>query len=206
MINLNEYFEKIYCINLERRLDRYESVLNEFNKFNIQGVEIYSAIDGNTIINNSSLLNGELGILETHYNIIKSCKEHGVKNVLILEDDIYFTEEINKLNDYMQSVPKDWDLLYFGGNHIYGNPPTKINDKILKLNFTVALHCVAINESIYDAILAVLPLRKKQVDTYYAQLQSGYNGYSFYPNMAKQKADYSDIQNKFVDYTNYFLN
>ena len=204
MIKLNDYFEKNYCINLDKRTDRYANVEKEFFKFGIEGVERYSAIDGDTITNDSPLLNGELGILETHYNIIKSCKENNIKNVLILEDDVYFTEEINKLNDYMELVPKDWDLLYFGGNHIYGQPPTKINDKILKLNFTVALHCVAINESIYDAILAVLPLRKKQVDSYYGQLQSGYNGYCFYPNMAKQKADYSDIQNKFVDYSNYF--
>lgn len=206
MINLNEYFEKVYCINLDRRPDRYKIVTEEFKKFDMKGVERYSAIDGNILENNSPLLNGELGILETHYNIIKTCKENNVKNVLIIEDDVYFTNEITLIEDYLKLVPNDWDLLYFGGNHTYGTPPIKINDKVLKLNFSVALHCVAINQSIYDAILTLLPLKKKQVDSYYGQLQNGYNGYCFYPNIAKQKADFSDIQNKFVDYNNYFLN
>jgi hypothetical protein len=46
--------------------------------------------------------------------------------------------------------------------------------------------------------------RKKQIDVYYADLQNIYNVYGFTPNMALQTIDYSDIQNKHVNYNHFF--
>ena len=204
MVDLKKYFDKVYCINLDRRPDRYEKFTREMARFGITDVERYSAIDGNTIANDSPLLNGELGILTTHMGIVQKSNEEGFKNVLILEDDVAFTEELHKLDEYMQSVPEDWDMIYFGGNHVYGKPPIKINDRVIKLNFTVAIHCVAIKNTLFETIQAVLPHKKKAVDTYYAQLQNGYNAYGFYPNMATQSIGFSDIQNRVVDYNGFF--
>lgn len=205
MIDFSKYFDKTYVINLDRRPDRYEAFKQELTKYNIKDVERFSAVDGTTILlNNIPLLAGEIGVLETHLAIIKKCKEDGVKNVLILEDDVYFTEDIHKLDEYMNLIPKDWDFIYFGGNHIYGSPPELINEKIMKLNFTVALQCVAINHTMFDIIEMILPKMKKQVDTYYAELHNRFNAYGFYPNMAKQTTGFSDIQNRNVDYSIFF--
>jgi len=204
-MELKKYFDKIYCINLDKRLDRWNKVSTEFEKYGLTNqVEKFTAIDGKNLINNTGLLDGELGILETHINLIKKCKNDNLKNVLIMEDDVYFTDEFNNLDLFMSFVPKDWDLLFFGGNHIYGNLPIKINEKIIKTNHTVALHCVAIKDTMFDVILEVLKKKTKQVDSYYADLQKGFNSYSFYPNLAKQSVDYSDIQNRVVDYNHFF--
>jgi GR25 family glycosyltransferase involved in LPS biosynthesis len=205
MINLSKYFDKVYVINLDRRPDRYEAFQKEIAKYGIENVERFSAIDGATIMaNNIPLLAGEIGVLESHLEIIKKCKQDGAKNVLILEDDVYFSNEMLKLDEYMNNVPSDWDFIYFGGNHVYGQPPQLINDKIVKLNFTVALQCVAINSSMFEIIEAILVKRQKQVDAYYAELHNRFNAYCFYPSMAKQTAGYSDIQNRNVDYSSYF--
>jgi GR25 family glycosyltransferase involved in LPS biosynthesis len=205
MVDLKKYFDRIYVINLDRRPDRLEKFNLELDKFGITDVEKFSAIDGTTISpNNNTLLAGEIGVLMSHLEIIKKCHSEGVKNVLILEDDVFFTDEIKKLDEYMLEVPKDWDFIYFGGNHVYGAAPTKISDKVLKLNFTVALQCVAINNTLFETIMAILPKMGKQVDGYYAQLHNVYNAYGFYPNMAKQVAGFSDIQNRNVDYSGFF--
>ncbi|TXG84560.1 MAG: glycosyltransferase family 25 protein [Spirochaetes bacterium] len=205
MIDFTKHFERVYVINLDRRPDRYESFKQELAKHNIVDVERFSAVDGTTILaNNIPLLAGEIGVLESHLAIIKKCKEDGIKNVLILEDDVYFTPEVNNLDEYLNSVPNDWDFIYFGGNHVYGTPPELVNEKIIKLNFTVALQCVAINHTMFDIIEAILPKMRKQVDAYYADLHKTFNAYGFYPNMAKQTAGFSDIQNRNVDYTNFF--
>lgn len=205
MVNLSKYFDKIYVINLDRRPDRYEAFQKEIAKYGIENVERFSAIDGTTIMaNNINLLAGEIGVLQSHLEIVKKCKEEGLKNVLIMEDDVYFSDEILKLDEYMAAVPEDWEFLYFGGNHVYGEPPVPVNDKVLKLNYTVALQCVAINGSIFEVVEGVLPKMQKQVDAYYADLQNTFNAYGFYPNMAKQTAGFSDIQNRDVDYSNYF--
>ena len=206
MINLEKYFDKIVCINLDRRPDRYERFKSEMEKFNIKNVQRFSAVDGNTITEtNTALLKGEVGILLSHLNIIKNAKKEGLKNILIMEDDVFFTDEIKNIDDYLQKVPNDWDFIYFGGNHVYGPKPTPINDKVLKLNYTVALQCVAINHTMFEIIEAILPNMKKQVDGYYAELHDRFNAYGFYPNMAKQIYDFSDIQNKYVNYTNFFI-
>ncbi|MFZ9376809.1 MAG: glycosyltransferase family 25 protein, partial [Candidatus Fonsibacter ubiquis] len=55
---LNDYFEKIYCINLDKRPDRWESAKKEFLKHNIN-VERYSAVDGKFVKNLYGLKSGE---------------------------------------------------------------------------------------------------------------------------------------------------
>jgi len=204
MSDLNKYFDKIFCINLDRRPDRWESVKKEFEKWGITSVERYSAIDGNTIENNTNILNGELGILETHYNLIKKCKDENLDTILVMEDDVYFTEKIKQIDEYMDSVPKDWDLLYFGGTHVYGPPPVAINDKVVKITHTVAIHCVAIKKNIFEPLLLTAKKRQKQIDVCYAQLQKSFDSYCFHPNIALQTTGFSDIQNKVVDY-NYLI-
>jgi GR25 family glycosyltransferase involved in LPS biosynthesis len=205
MVNLNKYFDRIYVINLDKRQDRYQSFLNEMNRLSIDGVKRFSAIDGSVIQPpNKSILPGELGILLTHLEIIKECKKDNLNNVLIMEDDVYFTDEIYDIDNYMLKLPEDWDLLYFGGNHHYGNNPLNVNDKILKLNFTVALQCIGIKNTMFDQIILKLSESLKPVDVYYAEFQKENNSYCFKPNIAKQKPGYSNIQNRIVDYSNFF--
>ena len=200
-----QYFEKVYCINLDKRTDRWDKVTKIFNDNNIDNVVRYSAVDGNELnLNNLSynnkLLKGELGILETHRKLISEAKEENLKTILIMEDDVYFTNELKYFDEYMSKLPDDWDMLFIGGNHIYGESPIKINEKILKLNHTVAIHCLALKNTMFDVVLEVTKRRIKQIDAYYADLQKSYNGYCFTPNMALQYEDYSDIQNKNVNY------
>lgn len=205
VINLKDFFEKVYVINLDRRKDRYENFIKELSKFNITGFERVSGVDGkNLTLKKNNLLLGEIGILLTHIEIIKKCQKDGVENVLILEDDVTFTNEIKKIDEYMSSLPKDWDFIYFGGNHTYGKQPLMINDKINKLNYSVGLQCVGINKRMFEPILNLLSLIEKQVDTYYAELHSVCNAYCFNPNIAKQSIGFSDIQNRVVDYSLYF--
>lgn len=206
---LSKYFDKVYCINLKRRPDRWEKVQAEFAKFGFDEVDRYEAIDGkefdwSNVKHNPSLLVGELGLIETNINIIKDAIENGYKSVLIFEDDVYFTDEINKLEEYMDALPSDWDMIYFGGNHSYGPKPENVNEKILKLTKTYTTHCIVIRDTLFETIIAMTEPRKKQIDVYYADLQPIYNVYGFTPNMALQTIDFSDIQNKHVNYNGFF--
>ena len=202
-MSLKKYFDKIYCINLDRRTDRWDETQTELKKWGLENEVVrYSGIDGNTLKNETQIKGGELGILNTHLKIINESKEKEYKNILILEDDIEFTEKIKLLDEYMSIVPNDWDMIYFGGNHNkhMGKKINYLNDKIIKLEETYGIHCVAINDSIYDLILNVIDKRKKPIDVYYADIQKNYNCYGFNPSIALQRVSYSDIQNKVTDY------
>ena len=203
-MGFNKYFENIFCINLEKRKDRWDSFTEEMKKHSITGVVKYKGIDGGEIYNPTRMLNGELGILLTHLSLIKECKNRNYENVLIFEDDLVLHENYNNLGDYMNQVPNDWDFIYFGGNHVYGDKPEKINDNILKLNYTVALHCVAIKNTMFDIIIDKLNKFENQVDACYADLHKSVNCYGITPNIALQKEGFSNIQNKIVNYNNFF--
>ena len=91
MKKLNEYFDKIYCINLDRRPDRWEKCSNLFERDGII-VDRFSAIDKNNIKNESKIANGPLACLSSHWNILNKALKEGYEKILIFEDDISFDE------------------------------------------------------------------------------------------------------------------
>lgn len=204
---LTQHFDKAYCINLKRRQDRWKKCLIGFKKNNLDDIERYQAIDGklydwSSTTYNDKLLKGELGILETHINIITEAVEKGYSSIAIFEDDVYFTPEIAKLEEYLNDVPSDWDMIYLGGNHTYGGVPQMVSEKIMKLHHTFAIEGIIIRNTLFEKILEVTKDREYQIDKYYSLFQQTNNVYGCYPNITLQKIDYSDIQNKVVDYFN----
>jgi GR25 family glycosyltransferase involved in LPS biosynthesis len=199
-MKLTDFFEKTYCINLDRRLDRWLKVNEEFKKNKFNKIERFSAVDGKTIINKSNLLNGELGILQTHLKLIEKCKLENLKNVLIMEDDVVFSSDVQNIERYIKDIPKDWEMIYFGGNHKQVILPTHIKNNVYQLHKSVAIHCIAINHIVFDEILEKLPHYTEQVDNFYTEIQKRGKVYGVIPNLVFQSQDYSDIQNKIVNY------
>ena len=205
-MGVDKYFDKIYCVNLDRREDRWEETKVELEKWGLlEHVERYSAIDGNEInedtLKTTKLNKGGLGLLLTNIKIIEECIENDYNNVLILEDDIAFNDNIKIIDEYFKKLPEEWDMLYLGGNHNthMGETINIINDKIIKLHNTFATHCVAFNKSIYEVILSVLNRKSKPIDVAYTQIQRSHDCYGFYPGMGLQRASFSDIENKDTD-------
>lgn len=199
-MKLNEYFDKVYCINLERRNDRWEKCKKQFDKLGIE-VERFSAVDGSKLeYNNKTLLPGEIGIIRSNLELVKKAKENNYENIFIFEDDVEFTDEFNeKFENYVEQVPQDWCFLYLGGNHVGGTYP--INKNLHKITHSFAIHAFAINNKIYDIIIEMLQKETEQVDVTYAILQKTNPSYVFIPHLAWQAEDFSDIQETNVNYT-----
>ena len=47
MVDINKYFDHIYCLNLDRRIDRWKAMSKRFKKHGIQASR-FPAIDGET--------------------------------------------------------------------------------------------------------------------------------------------------------------
>ena len=62
-------------------------------------------------------------------------------------------------------------------------------------------HAIAINNIYYDSIINVLDLESDVLDNVYCRLMSQNNTFGFHPNLISQRASFSDIENKYVDYT-----
>jgi GR25 family glycosyltransferase involved in LPS biosynthesis len=205
-MKLFERFDKVYLINLDRRPDRLENFQQEVEKYDLGDYEKISAVDGQSLDvskYNTNLNPGEIGVILSNLQIIHNAKSNNYEKILIIEDDCYFTEEVKNINEYFMLLPDDWEMLYMGGNHnthMGVPPPIKVNEKIQKLHSSFSAHLVGIKSNMYDFIEKSLKNLKEPLDVSYARLQKSFNAYSFFPAIAKQKSDYSDIQNKKVDY------
>lgn len=211
-MKLNDFFDKIYCINLDRRPDRWEQSQIIFNKFELN-VERFSAFDGNNLITGyGKVYDCELAGTISHTTLIKKCLDLNLKNVLILEDDVEFHDNIfEKFNESILELPDNWDLLFFGGNHVGGF--TQFSKNLIKLNRSYALQCYGVNntnmEFIYKKMISyigyTLTLNYQNIpsvaaDYYMAFLHNILNVYSIYPNVTYQRESFSDIQHHNVNY------
>jgi len=202
-MKLFERFDKVFCINLEHRVDRLENFISQVEKYDLGPFSVKKAINGKHINNLTKLDNGNLGLVLTNKEIILESIENKYNSILVIEDDCYFTDEILNIDTYFHFLPDDWDMLYMGGNHnthcgeIY---PKKINDKVIKLHNTYTTHFVGIKNSVYNTILNTIDKYEHPLDVMYSKIQKEHNVYSFYPAIAKQLNGYSDIQNNSMNY------
>jgi hypothetical protein len=204
-MKLFERFDKVYCINLDRRTDRLENFKKEVNKYQLGEFERFSAYDGKVLnlTNDYNLKPGEIGVIKSNLDIIKDAKKNNYSSILIIEDDCVFNDEIMNFELYFKLLPSDWDMLYMGGNHnthMGVKPPHKINDKIVKLHSTYSAHFIGIKSSVFDHIEVLLEKGQQPLDVEYVKLQKIFNCYSFTPALTSQLVNYSDIQESTTDY------
>jgi GR25 family glycosyltransferase involved in LPS biosynthesis len=210
MKTLNDYFSKIYCINLDRRPDRYEQCLNEFKKLNVV-VERVSAVDGNKFLKTELNSNSaHYGLILTNVNILKDAILNNYDNVLILEDDVNFVDDFyEKFEANISFLPNDWDFLYLGGCILTSRRNVTVITKncgheLCKIKRNVIVtHAVAINSKFYNILLeAISKEMTNHIDIIQSDLQDKYNIYVFMPNLVIQRTGFSDITNNFRVYNN----
>jgi len=105
--SLKETFDKIYCINLDSRPDKWKMCLEEFEKYNMLDlVERVPAIYHKK---------GYIGCTYSHLKCMELAKFNKFKKILILEDDFEFvgsTPEKYISKALYQSKTINWDMLY----------------------------------------------------------------------------------------------
>lgn len=207
---LNDVADEVYCINLERRLDRWTEVSQQFDAHNIK-VTRWLAVDGWKIEGKHHMRHGDMegdsikgavGCLRSHRNAIKDALDKGHNTICVFEDDVVLQRDFNmRFTKLMSTVPKDWEMLYIGC-HWHGLPnPHHIGNNIYKLNcfgvFGVLLRGRAILQKIYDATAG----EEITLDDYLCyKVQPGRKVYTTIPFLVKVKEDFSDIANQFADY------
>jgi len=95
-MNIIEYFDRTQIVSLAKRTDRRVETQNEFNKFgfplNTENVSFFEAISPTDPAGFPSC--GIRGCFMSHLVIFDKAIELGVKNILMLEDDIAFSKHI----------------------------------------------------------------------------------------------------------------
>lgn len=204
---MTKYFDGIFFLNLDRRVDRLDQITEQLNIVEINAERI-SAVDGNELnpdpkIGNGWNHKGVAGCALSHRKIIQIAKERGYKNFIVIEDDTIFSDNFSKdLEFFMNQVPDDWDMIYFGGNHLGGLKP--VNTNVGRCRHTLTTNMYAMKSTLYDVVLNAISDTvgglEMPVDVLYTKIQNGpYNCYAVRPQLVWQSSIFSDIENKSQD-------
>ena len=218
---LNEIFDKIYVVNLEKREDRKEEMLVKLKKHNIK-FSFVKAINGfdkpyideyneykNKPIDDKShpleikynkkmlISPGALGYIYSWINILNDAIEKKYDNILCFDDDILFHKnfemELSKVKNIFNGK---WKVILLGASqHIWNN----IN--ITEKNYyqpveTDGSFAIGIHRSIFKELLTLA--NKKNIVFDSGPLREVYNKYRtecfvIYPNIVIADVSDSDI-------------
>jgi GR25 family glycosyltransferase involved in LPS biosynthesis len=218
--NLNDYFEKIYLINLDSRPDRFEKADQELKKADIK----YSRYPAKSItyedINlkycklfenkEKKYIAGACGCRLSHLSIILEAKKNKYKNILIFEDDVKISPDIHEVFYSGLQQLKDegfnFDMLYFGGWYQHGGYYKNgskwyqeyIGPNVLKLKGAMTTLAYALNESVYDFILKNALISGREIDLFYYEemhkKQNQFNYFGLIPTCVQNNDSFSNIK------------
>ncbi len=216
MTNPFNFFDKIFYINLDSRVDRRELMEEQLNNLNINA-ERFSAINLTKEQNDDMLKRGcnfydvqrpeyaprIKSCTISHLSVLLRSKMMDYNNVLILEDDALFEENIledlNKCTEELKNI--EWDMFYLGCNPL---EYFKETDNLGRIIRTTTNHAYAINKSYYDKILINSNFYKRYPcnDGYYGNLGLDKKNkiYMSLKNLVTQRENYSNIENTNVNY------
>lgn len=108
-------FDKIYCVNLDKRPDRWEWAKQELPKLNLP-IERFSAVDGSELPGHpEGFTPGMTGCYLSHFKIFREAVEKGWDSFLVFEDDVCIPEPTNKyMAKALPKLPENWDFVFLG--------------------------------------------------------------------------------------------
>ena len=189
-------------INLEKRIDRKESIEKQ--------LLLYFPPEKIIRFNAISEKPGYIGCSKSHIEVLQLAIDNKWNNCLIVEDDMIW----NNFNEgYLileKLIKNSFDIILFGATY------SKFNPKTFKLNYGKTTTSYLISQHYYKVLLEnfkeglnKLISEKKYasyaIDVYWRKLQEKDNWYLISPPLSVQKEDYSDIENKKVNYTSSFF-
>uniref|UniRef100_A0A673J3W8 Procollagen galactosyltransferase 2-like n=1 Tax=Sinocyclocheilus rhinocerous TaxID=307959 RepID=A0A673J3W8_9TELE len=178
-------FDEIFLINLKRRLDRRERMLNTMAALGLEAT-LADAVDGKAL--NTShlqalgiemmpgykdpysgrvLTRGEIGCFLSHHFTWKQVVERGLQHVLVLEDDVRFEPRFKRrLQTIMEDVEKaqlNWDLIYVGRKRMQvAQPEVSVEgvDNLVEADYSYWTLGYALSQQGAKKLLAAQPFGK----------------------------------------------
>lgn len=148
-----DFFDAIYCINLDEATHRWQSVSGHFERAGInRRIRRFPAVHTPS--------NLHIGCALSHRAIVQEAQRQGLNNVLVFEDDVILTEDaLSYLHTALRELDgRDWELLYLGAcrwGHKF--PMVEGCTRLEHAGSVTCCHAIAYRESAFDRILKEVP-------------------------------------------------
>ena len=177
------FFDAIYCINLERDVKRRRNSRAIFEHFQIP-VTFFKAI-ADTV--------GNRGCLASHRALYNLALDQGFQKILIFEDDIIpasgiTPEKVRRCTDFMDTY--DWDLFYLGAvPNIFGyfQHPTEVKN-IYRIK-GLCTHAYALNRRALEKLKNIQYDPESPLD-YALRDDDTLESFAVYPSLFYQETGY----------------
>ena len=207
-MNLITDIKNVFYINLNNRPDRKLHVELQLQNIGIYNSQRFDAIKMN---------NGAIGCSMSHLKLIENAKANNLDHILIVEDDILFTNPhlfVTQFNKFL-SNHKDFDMLLIAGNNL--PPYTIIDDTCVQVKQCQTTTGYLVKNHYYDKLIdnyrkGILYLLREPhnhcyyaIDKFWFNLQAVDKWYLIIPLSVTQREDYSDIEKRQTNYSRAML-
>src|SRR3984885_9151340 len=152
--NLHDAFDRVVVINLARRSERMSRFTQLFETWPFKKPQRFEAIDGFQIQIPADWKKGPgaWGCMLSHRAVLGSAIADKVSSLFVLEDDARPVPNFTaRAADFLANVPKDWDCLMFGAEHLV--PPIPIRPGVLQCMGSNRTHAFALRGRMMPALL-----------------------------------------------------
>jgi hypothetical protein len=208
----NPLFEHTIFINLKEREDRHVQITRELQEWGINNPIRFNAI---------RMVDGAIGCTMSHIKCLEMAKERDFPQVFICEDDMYCTD-IPGLLSRMDNFYKEyrnttqWDVLMVAGNN---SPPYKmLNEGLIQVYNCQTTTGYIVQRHYYDRLIKNFRdglrnlLNQPNIrymyalDVYWKNIQMVDKWLALTPFTVSQRPSYSDVEKRYVDYSEYMFN
>lgn len=203
--------DKVVYINLNKRKDRRVRIARQLKAIGVPREKIvrFEAIEEAP---------GYIGCIKSHILVLQMAQQNGWKNVLILEDDMVFHDDIQtkqRIDLFLSSLQQiNWHVALLAA-HYDNVVPLKSVDYIVKPQYAWCACAYIVNSDYYatlidnyaESLQGLLAGGVPQcwaLDVRWNSLIKRDRWLGIFPNAGYQAADKSDIENQPVDYRDHF--
>lgn len=179
------FFERIYCISIEDRVDRRRAAQAQFHS-----VGLGDRVEFHLVRKHPN--NCEQGIYESHLHCLASGLTAGAERILIFEDDVVFSGfSPERLADAIRflRLESDWQA-FFLGCLVHRSRKT-VCRSVVHVRYRSLAHAYAVSRNFAETLVANYPWRGLAYDALLRDLCSSHF-YALYPAIAFQSNSPSD--------------
>jgi hypothetical protein len=146
-----DYFKSGFVINLKRRPDRLSAFRERFPQdWDFLEPAVFYGIDGEKIGADSRYCHGAFGCMMSHLAVIEKVISEDLLPCIVFEDDFdFYGGFTERMHLYLEHLPSDYRLAYFGGQHLHleYERPVNLNEYVAKPFDVNRFHGYIINNS-----------------------------------------------------------
>lgn len=147
-MEIRDTFDLVVCINLDSRRDRWDRLQTEqaTQGWPFRPIEWQLAIDGSRVAPPAWMEVGDApeawGRLCSHLRICERVLNEDFDSVLVVEDHAAWRPDFGEAAElFVSSLPADWELVFFGGEHAPNTTPRRLNEHVYRPEEVRRSHC-----------------------------------------------------------------